>query len=153
MLLAAAPLHAAAQGAVAASAVLEVPALLRIDVSGSDVAFPTPAADDFATGWILASSPAPRVHTRGNVPHRVQVAAAAPHLQGAAGATKPVTDLQWSDDGLAWIPMDTRPADLALLPPGQHPDAAPLRFRLLLDLAADRPDTYDVTLVFTAVAQ
>lgn len=138
---------------VGGSATIEVPTLLRIEVVDPDVAFPLPGLQDFADGYVDAASAPPRVHTRGNVHHRVQVAAAATLLTSTAGAGKPIDHLQWSTDGLAWSPMSTEPADVAVLPPGRHPEAASLRFRMTLDLATDSPATYEVGLVFTAVAQ
>ena len=152
LLLSAAPLGAQAQAIASAS--IQVPTLLRIEVTDAAVAFPAPGLADFSAGFVLAGSGPPRVRTRGNVPHRVQLSAATAVLTGSAPeATKPVQDLQWSTDGAAWTSLGTSPVDLALLPPGLHPDAAGVRFRLLLDLASDLPATYHVDLVFTAVPQ
>lgn len=145
-----------AQSATAdATASINIPTVLGIDVSDTDIAFDDPTAADFQAGFIAANDQSV-IDTQGNVTHDLTIQADAANFSGGSG-NKPSTDLHWSASGAISAPGDgnglttSQAAVASGLGPGANPGAATVDYGILLDLASDEPANYTLNFTYTVV--
>lgn len=152
--------QALAQHEATANAVIDIPLLLRIDVSGGDVLFEA-TEDDLEDGRV-PSAVTTVIEHRGNVAHTVQLRADADHLdyEDTLGTgeepAKPVGDIEWillGDPFDLQGSLDPEDQELRSAPRGAYVggNALELNWRARIDYD-DPPGRYTVGLVFTIVA-
>lgn len=141
-----------------ATAEINIPTVLFMDVSGTTVNFTDPAASDFENGVIPADN-STTIDTKGNVAHDVTVQAEADNFTGGSG-NKPATDLVWSTSGAVSAPGDGNsvpqssgsPVDVATALSQGNPSAITVDYGILLDYGTDEPATYTLDFTYTVVA-
>lgn len=144
------PRSTAAQTTASASATIDIPQVLYIEVTNTSVSFPQPTASDFNTGHVSAGVSSDLTY-RGNVAHDVTISADNQYFSGGSGS-KPATDLQWSTDGSTWNGLTTSSSDVVTgASPGQHDSGQTVDYRMLLDYSTDSPATYTLDLTYSVV--
>lgn len=141
-----------------ATAEINIPTVLFMDVSGTTVSFDDPAAADFENGVIPANN-STTIDTKGNVAHDVTVQAEADNFSGGSG-NKPAGDLIFSTGGGISAPGDGTsvpessgsPVDVATALSRGNPGAVTVDYGILLDYTTDEPDTYTLDFTYTVVA-
>lgn len=141
-----------------ATAEINIPTVLFMDVSGTTVNFTDPTASDFENGVIPADN-STTIDTKGNVAHDVTVQAEADNFTGGSG-NKPATDLVWSTSGAVSAPGDGSsvpqssgsPVDVATGLSQGNPSAITVDYGVLLDYGTDEPATYTLDFTYTVVA-
>jgi hypothetical protein len=138
-----------------ATATINIPTVLGIDVSDTNIAFDDPTVTDFEAGFI-ASTDQSVIDTKGNVAHDLTVEADASNFSGGSGS-KPASDLVWSTGGAITVPGDgtglsTSPATITSgLGRGVNASAATVDYGILLDFGTDAPDSYTLSFTYTLV--
>lgn len=151
VLAAATPRPALAQTSASASASIDIPEVLYIEVTNTNVTFPQPTAADFNTGHVSADVTSDLTY-RGNVAHDVTVTAGDQYFSGGSG-TKPASDLQWSTDGSTWEGLTTSGTNVVTnASRGQHDSGQTVNYRMLLDYSTDSPATYTLNVTYSVVA-
>lgn len=149
---------AEAQPSETATATVNIPTVLFMDVSGTTINFSGVDATDFENGVVSADN-STTIDTKGNVAHDVTVQAEADNFTGGSG-NKPATDLIWSASGAISAPGDGSsvpqqsggPVDVATALSRGNPAAITVDYGILLDYATDEPDTYSLDFTYTVVA-
>lgn len=152
VLFAGMPEPATAQSQANATASIDIPQVLYVEVTNTSVTFPQPTASDFNTGHVSADVSSDITH-RGNVAHDVTISADASNFTGGSGS-KPASDLEWSaDGGSSWNSLSTTAANVVTgASAGQHNSAETVDYRMLLDYSTDAPDSYTLDLTYSVVA-
>lgn len=149
---------AEAQQSTTATAQINIPTVLFMDVTGTTINFDDPTASDFENG-VIAANNSSTIDTKGNVAHDVTVQAEADNFTGGSG-TKPATDLVWSTSGAISAPGDGTsvpqssgsPVDVATALSQGNPAAITVDYGILLDYSTDDPATYTLDFTYTVVA-
>ena len=142
---------------VGASASLTIGGVVQLSVSSSNTALTPPTAADYSAGF--ASTTGPTLTVWANTPWSLQLAStsavwtAVSSVAGiTAWASKPASDLQWSDGASGpWQPASTTGATLAS---GTRTGgtAVPIFYRTRYAWAADAPGSYSLTLLVSITA-
>lgn len=145
-----------AQSATAnATATIDIPTVLFIDVSDTQIDFGSPGQSDFEAGFISTTEQSV-ITTKGNVAHDLTIAADNATFSGGSG-NKSSTDLLWSASGDITAPGDgnglstSATAIQSGLAQGAHPDVATVDYGMLLDYATDSPAQYTLNFTYTVV--
>jgi len=145
--------EAQAQSASAtAKATINIPTVLFLEIDDTEVTFPEIGVAEFEAGHVEADRTT-TVTTKGNVPHKVTIAAEAPNFSG--GSAPSAENLTWSVDGSSFTALSTSETDLVTgLDRGVNDMAAEVSYRFELDWADPdaAPTNGDATLDFTYTA-
>lgn len=135
-----------------AAASIDIPQLLEIDVTGTNVTFPTPDVDDYTQGSV-ESAVQSVISTRGNIDHQVMIQSGSELMTGGSG-NKLASDLRWSTDGSTYLGLTTKAEQVLANGAGDHPNTATVSYEMnLSDLVTDAPGTYTLDFTYTVIPQ